>query len=130
MNLTLTRIYSKEDCTIGVLADGNTLLCYTLENPWRDNQKDISCIPTGHYTCKPHSRRHSDTWRIVGVPDRKGIVFHSGNTESDTRGCILPGSVIGSLERKRAVLGSRRALNKLRDHIGTSNVFDLTIKEL
>lgn len=128
MKLTLTRLYRKEDCTIGVLADGDTLLCYILENPWLDNKKNVSCIPEGDYKCEPHDGRYSDTWRVNNVPGRSGIVIHIGNTESDTKGCIIPGSVIGSLHGERAVLGSRRALNKLRDYIGTASKFDLTIK--
>ena len=128
--LKLKREILSNKAVLGTLELDGRELCKTLENPWLDNTKDISCIPEGTYKCKPHSRRFSDTWKITGVSKRSGIVFHTGNTESDTEGCILTGSVIGSLSGERAVLGSRRALNKLRDYIGTTSVFDLTIKGL
>jgi len=129
MEITLTRLTYQNDSTLGILAHDNNLLCFTLENPWQKNRTNISCIPEGSYKCEPHEgTKHKETWILTNVPDRSGIIIHAGNTESDTRGCILPGSVIGSLEGKRAVLGSRIALNKLRDYIGINNRFDLIIK--
>lgn len=131
MNITLTRLTNRDDCTIGVLASTEKLLCFTMENPWRGNQKDISCIPDGHYWCKPHEgTKFKETWIVMDVPGRSGIVFHVGNTESDTRGCILPGTTVGSIQRARAVLGSGIAMEKLRNHIGLSTGFDLTIKRV
>jgi len=101
-----------------------------MEKPWRDNQKNISCIPEGNYWCKPHDGKHKETWVVMDVPDRNGIVFHIGNTERDTGGCILPGTTIGNLGGLRAVLGSGIAMEKLRSYIGLSTGFDLTIKSV
>lgn len=129
MKITLTRLTYRDDCTLGVLACDKDLLCFTLENPRLDNKINISCIPEGSYRCEPHEgARHKETWIVTNVPGRSGIVIHIGNRESDTKGCILPGSVIGSLKGKRAVLGSRLALEKLRNYIGIANGFDLIIK--
>jgi len=129
MKITLQRLYQGDDCTLGVLASEDELLCYTLENPWKDNTPNISCIPEGKYNCEPHNGvKYKDTWQITSVPGRSFILFHAGNTESDTRGCILPGTVIGSLGGERAVLGSRIALNKFKKLVGTDNAFKLIIK--
>jgi len=129
MEITLTRSTYRADCTLGVIACNHDLLCFTLENPWLDNKINISCIPEGNYRCEPHEgARHKETWMVTNVDNRSGIVIHVGNTESDTKGCILPGSVISSKKGKRAVLGSRLALEKLRNYIGISNGFDLIIK--
>lgn len=66
--------------------------CVTLELAWRNNQSNISCIPPGKYIVQ---RRHSIThdWHlhIQNVPNRTYILFHAGNYNSDTKGCILPG---------------------------------------
>jgi len=131
LNITLTRLYNTDECMLGVMATTDKLLCFTMENPWRGNQKGISCIPDGHYWCKPHEgTKFKETWVVMDVPGRSGIVFHIGNTESDTRGCILPGSTTGTLRGERAVLGSRIAMEKLRNNIGLSTGFDLTIKRV
>lgn len=129
MKLTLTRLVDIDGCTLGVLAHENNLLCFTLENPWLDNKINVSCIPEGCYKCEPHDgSKFEDTWLVKDVPGRSGIVFHTGNTASDTKGCILPGTTIGSYQGKRAVLSSGRALTKLRDYIHRRNSFDLHIK--
>lgn len=128
MKIILTRMTHKGEYTLGVLSHyigdpiyTNNLLCYTLES------SDFY-IAEGSYRCEPHQgTKHKDTWIVENVPGKSGIVFHVGNTASDTRGCILPGSTLGMLGGKRAVLGSRLALNKLRDYIGITNGFDLTI---
>ena len=100
MRITLNRLYGSDDCTLGVLSCGEGLLCFTLENPWKDNTPSISCIPEGEYSCAPHNgTKYHETWLVKDVPGRSAILFHSGNVESDTHGCILPGTVIGSLNR-------------------------------
>ena len=131
MNITLTRLYSRDDCTIGVLTSPEKMLCFTMENPWRHNQKNVSCIPEGKYRCEPHAgTKHKETWIVKDVDGRSGIVFHIGNTESDTRGCILPGTTVGMIEENKAVLRSRIALEKLRVYIGLNTSFNLIVKRV
>lgn len=131
MHLTLTRLTRHKDYTIGALMHSDEWLCFTMENPWLDNQKIISCIPQGHYVCTLHNgSKYKDTWIVQDVLDRNGIVFHVGNVSDDTQGCILPGLNIGKLWDKAAVLKSRIAMDKLRDYINTNNDFTLAIKGL
>jgi len=64
----------------------------TLELPYLENQREISCIPSGEYDVELiHSLRFGDCFSINDVPDRDGILIHRGNFVSDTRGCILVG---------------------------------------
>lgn len=67
---------------------------WTLELPWLNNEKQISCIPIGKYVCKKkhHTRFGESVFEVVNVPNRDGIYFHIGNTVKDTHGCILLGS--------------------------------------
>jgi hypothetical protein len=103
----------------------------TLEEPWKDNQKGISCIPEGVYRCTPHNgAKIQRTWEVTGVPGRGAILIHSGNTTDDIEGCILVGRRLGMLNNKQAVLQSTDALNELRGAIGVNNEFTLTIKRL
>lgn len=77
-------------------------LCYTLENTWKDNQRNISCIPAGKWPLKIRdeggwNERYAKkyAWHQgmieVEVPGRDFVLFHAGNRHEDTKGCILPG---------------------------------------
>ena len=71
-------------------------MCDTLENPWKDNQRNISCIPEGEYKVRLRLARESATrdylhLLVQDVPDRDWILFHRGNSAKDTSGCILVG---------------------------------------
>ena len=71
-------------------------MCDTLENPWLDNQRNISCIPEGEYKVRLRLARESASrdylhLLVQDVPNRDWILFHRGNTAKDTRGCILVG---------------------------------------
>jgi hypothetical protein len=64
----------------------------TLELAWRDNRRNISCIPEGDYKAIPHIRPNGD-WSLwlQDVPNRSAILIHAGNYISDISGCVLPG---------------------------------------
>lgn len=66
--------------------------CKTLELPWRDNEKRVSCIPANHYPAILHeSPSFGDCVWIKEVPGRTHILIHHGNYNRDTLGCILVG---------------------------------------
>jgi len=84
--------------TQGWLSMDNMPICQTLELPFRQNKQSCSCIPTGTYNviwC--FTNRYGYVYSLSNVPDRFGILMHSGNYAgaidigllSDTRGCIL-----------------------------------------
>lgn len=117
--LTLKRIDSSSECVLGVLELDDKEICKTLELPWRDNEKGISCIPAGEYKLSPYpSSRFGEVYIVNDVPNRTGILIHTGNTASDIEGCILVGDNYGKLNGKRAVLNSRQAFNLLKEVLG------------
>jgi len=82
--------------TIGELFINGERFCDTLELPYKDNQRSISCIPEGQYKVRIRLPRESATRDYIhllvkDVPGRDYILFHIGNTAKDTRGCILVG---------------------------------------
>jgi hypothetical protein len=88
----LTRDLMHTDCTLGTLiAKGQVY--FTLEPPWMDNAINISCIPTGLYTCtfREKTEHHENIYVVLDVPDRTDIEMHIGNFPKDTKGCILIG---------------------------------------
>ena len=101
MTSTLTRFVSDDRGTLGKLTidplDSQILAqeapIWTLENPWRDNQRNISCIPTGTYRVTPHeSPSKGLCFLLHDVPNRDHVLVHVGNYTKDTEGCILVGS--------------------------------------
>ncbi|MEH0155086.1 DUF5675 family protein [Limibacter armeniacum] len=118
------------------LFDGEELVmeCKTLELPWKDNQNSISCIPTGSYKAVfrdfgNYAGRAYHIQELDGseVKGRSGILIHSGNFFTDTRGCILLGTGYADLEvkskgiKKDGVLdlvNSRNTINKLIEIVG------------
>ena len=94
--VNLYRYIYNEECTIGRLYIGNKLICYTLEDVLRPLGIKVygqTCIPAGSYelVCH-HSTRFNCTLPYVKeVPNFTSILLHVGNTDKDTRGCILCG---------------------------------------
>jgi hypothetical protein len=91
----LSRSYGEKQTT-GCLSiydeDTEVYQCRTLELPYLENHKDISCIPPGEYKCERiTSVKFGLCFIVKDVPGRSGILFHSGNFTTDTEGCILPG---------------------------------------
>ena len=107
---TIRRFPSTQDGSFGVLFEGDIPFAATCEPEWRENQKGISCIPPGMYRCKRvTSPRFGNTFEITGVESRAHVLFHWGNAEGDTEGCVLVAEKFGSLNGKTAVLESRSA---------------------
>jgi len=130
MKLTLNRLYNGEDCTIGTLSNDKKVLCHTLENPWRDNEPMVSCIPEGTYSCVPYSsEKYKDVWHVINVKDRSYILFHAGNFEKDTKGCILVGRNV-LWNKQNMVTFSQHTLNMLRNTIGISRSFSLEVRRI
>jgi hypothetical protein len=100
--------------------------CYTLELPWRQNQRNISSIPAGDYDCIiRRSPRFGLTYWVLKVPGRTYILIHGGNWAGDktkgfkthVAGCILLGKKLGYLQGQRAILNSRVAVRAFMNHM-------------
>jgi hypothetical protein len=115
MNMIHIDTWVQEDCTIGRLRCGD-FHCFTLELPWEDNRRNISCIPAGHYVGKKYdSQKHGHVILLEGVPDRSYIEIHAGNYTRQIQGCILVGDAIKYLDSDFIpdVTNSRNTLNDL-----------------
>tara|TARA_Y100000114_G_scaffold28390_1_gene24166 strand:+ start:3051 stop:3590 length:540 start_codon:yes stop_codon:yes gene_type:complete len=118
VNLLIIRDTFTDLSTIGKLYINGELFCDTLELPWRDNQRSISCIPHGEYKVNLRPARQSATrdylhMIVLDVPNRSYILFHRGNKPSHTRGCIL----VGQSRQRDFVGNSTLAMNLLMKEI-------------
>lgn len=128
-HLTLIRIAYTKDGTFGTLLDEGIPFALTIEREWEDNKEDISCIPTGEYLCRRvQSPKFGDTFEITDVENRTHILFHWGNTEDDTEGCVCVGEQFESYKGKAAVLSSKKGFKEFKQRTSGLNSFMLIIK--
>lgn len=91
MELLLEREYHASG-TNGILSSEEQFVCFTIELPWRNNQRHISCIPEGVYPLALRfSERHHYHLQVKDVPGRSLILIHKANDAlKDLQGCIAP----------------------------------------
>lgn len=96
--------------------------CLTLELPWRNNQRNISCYPAGIYKVQKH-KRPNGRWSfwVKDVPGRTAILFHAGNyiasQTSHSAGCTLVGFRYDDIDKDGIIdiVDSNKALQMLLD---------------
>lgn len=102
--IVLERYSLSETETEGKLLCGDFSL-YTIEPPWRNNERMKSCVPLGRYEILPFSSpRFGKVWGIENkeygiildpAPGesfaRSHILIHPANHASQLQGCIAPG---------------------------------------
>ena len=89
MELELFRTYDPE----GTNGELKLLVCNTIELPWLQNQRNVSCIPEGRYELrKRFIKKFGLHLLVVDVPaDRSWILIHPANdTKTQLKGCIAP----------------------------------------
>ena len=129
---------SREHGTFSTIRINVVLFCWGLEPYNYGNLEKVSCIPSGQYLCRrtPSAlvSRITDglfinTFEATYVPLRTKILFHPGNVDEDTEGCLLMGDTLGKLSDKRAILNSGETFRRFMSIMEPYNQFTLTIRE-
>lgn len=130
--VTLKRISFRPDGTFGVLLIGDLPICVTVERPWRNNEKGISCIPSGSYIARRvASPKFGDTFEVTQVPNRTAILFHSGNLADDSHGCIILGESYNIwTDGRGSVASSKIAVAEFLKLLKDSKEFQLTVNNI
>ena len=134
--LTLTRRWYEPDRTIGELHCEGEFVAFTMEPGGADT--DAPRVPVGFYHLERHDApglKFKDTWALCGSVVshepregmRSAVLFHAGNYDEQTLGCILLGERIGRLKDETAMLNSLDAMSRLREFLGTDDGY-LTVK--
>ena len=106
MRIEVKRTYHQH-CTTGIggvyNSEGEKVFeFFTLELPWNDNERNISCIPEGEYLVRkmpPTAKRKYEYFWVQDVPGRDSILFHPGNFTRSIRGCLLPGEELKDIDK-------------------------------
>ena len=118
MEVKIVRLKETEKETLGVLYIDGDFICNILELSWKDNQHNISCIPTGTYrVVKRYNQKHKHHFHILNVPNRSWILIHTANYYSQIRGCQIPGTKLLDINNdgELDVVNSTIALGVLND---------------
>lgn len=125
--MTLQRLEYKSDGIFGrLLDDAGGQIAVTLEHSYDSLPK----IPKGVYTCirgqhKLHGMTDTfETFEITGVAGHTNLLFHWGNYNSDSEGCVLLGqSRVGDM-----VATSKVTFAKFMQQMDGINQFQLTVQ--
>jgi hypothetical protein len=113
MELQLYRTYFPNG-TNGKLVCEGKMVCNTIELPWRNNEKKVSCIPEGKYFIrKRYSQKFAWHLEVVDVANRSLILIHPANNAMlELNGCIAP---VTKISGPGLGLMSRKAFSSLKD---------------
>lgn len=104
---TLIRVSYSSSGTYGVLLDEGHPFCLTLEQEWLNNVSSVSCIPVGKYICERKiSPEFGETFEVLKVPNRKHILFCTGDFMDDSPGRIVIGEQYGNIALGEDALSS------------------------
>ena len=130
MELEVVRFSSQKDSTNGLLfnvTDGwRKFLCYTLEDEHRcEKEMHETRIPAGTYklklrnvggTTKRYEKKYGDMHKgmihVQDVPNFRYILWHTGNTDEHTAGCLLLGDTSQQNINKEGFIGGSTSAYK------------------
>ena len=116
--VTLTRYEMTPDGTFGKVVTDNGFQCYSLEKVWKNNEPEVSCIPSGEYQCAVgESPKFGKVYGVQKVPNRTDILIHAANWERQLLGCIALGRATGVVLGINGIMGSRDAVAGFMDDL-------------
>jgi hypothetical protein len=132
MNLQLIRKEFREDGIFSDLqSEDGKFFCFALEHSYGLKPK----LKNGTYTCKrgPHRLASMEksfiTFEIEDVPGHTDILFHVGNYEKDSEGCVLLGAGMGTTSKGGKMLTSSKvAFAQFMEYLKDVDTFTLTVE--
>ena len=124
MKARIVRLENTEQGVLGSLVIDGSIFCFTLQPDPTDTHFSI---PVGNYLCRRfHGTKWTNTFEII-VPGHTALLFHAGNVEDNSEGCILLGATVGKLKGNRAVLNSGDTFKSFIERTAGVDTFPLEI---
>lgn len=129
MKFTLKRKEFRADGIFSELSDeSGKVIAHTLEHSYSNKPK----VKDGEYECvRGQHKLHSgplETFEIMGVKGHYGILFHVGNYNKDSDGCVLLGSKVLITKNDHMVINSKDTFKKFMEMLKGVNKFQLVVK--
>ena len=137
--MTLKRLQYRKDGVFSELFDKNgTHVAYTLEHSYDNgNSGWAPKIPLGQYVCilGTHQLHNMvapfQTFEITGVTGHTNLLFHAGNFDKDSEGCILLGDAITKQANgDEMVTNSKTTFEKFMNGLAGVKEFMLTVQNV
>lgn len=111
---------------------------FTLERSYLNKSNKIfTKVKDGVYTCKKGIHRLKaegpdfETFEIKGVKGHWGILFHVGNYNEDSDGCVLIGLGMGSrMNGDKMITSSKQAFKKFMDLLAEDQEVKLIVRSV
>jgi hypothetical protein len=114
-------------------AESGSIVAYTLEHAYDNGSGGwIPKVPPGTYQCARGMHCLSngapfETFEIMGVTGHNGLLFHCGNFDADSEGCVLLGEATAILDARYMLTNSKEAfVSFMNDQQGVDE-FTLTV---
>jgi hypothetical protein len=127
-----------------LLGDDGIEICKTLEHAfpmgWSDHPYFEPAVIEGQYLCQRGTHqlprdtggppKMLETYELLNVPGHTGILFHNGNFNHDSKGCILVGERIWVVENKFfGISDSNKAFRDFMRHMEGKDKFTLQVTD-
>jgi len=137
-DLELVRVSVREDGAFGVLqalgvppGQPGIPIAVVCERtyPLPDSKAQLVKIPAGRHRCARsyYYRGRHETFEVQ-VNGHSRLLFHKGNVEDDSEGCILVGRRFGLLQGRPAVLESMQGFADFMAWAGRRQGFELLVR--
>lgn len=120
MKVVINRLVDTGKSTLGKLTIHDDIKecfsCKTLELSWKENKRNVSCIPRGEYLVTTRfSARHGEHFLVNDVDDRDYVLIHSANYHHQLRGCVAVGKNYADIDKdgELDVTSSRDTMDRL-----------------
>jgi Family of unknown function (DUF5675) len=131
MMLTLTRREMREDGIFSELTDEKgKIIAKTLEHSYDCKPK----LYDGEFTCVRGKHRlegmtHDfETFEITGVSGHTNILWHTGNWNADSMGCVLLGAGIAQSSKGQMITGSKQTFADFLSLLQGIDSFQLVVQ--
>lgn len=135
MDLVLHRHQFLPTGIFGSLVSIDKIIATTLEHAFSNSAGWAPIVPIGTYACVRGKHQLEgmkepfETFEVTGVPGHTGILFHVGNYNRDSSGCILVGLAMVGDGQEKMISGSREAFKEFMNLQRFVDSFQLTASE-